>query len=403
MNLKQAKVLLIENINKSAINYFQEKGFENIKVIPQVLKPQELEKEIADVDILGIRSATWIKEELLEKAKKLLAIGCFIVEVNKVDLISTEKRGIPVFHGPFSSTRSVAELTIGLIFSLFRKIGEKNLAAHQGKWLKKTDGLELRSKTLGIIGFSNIGSQVGQMAESLGMKVIFYDVANVLSFGNCERKNHLDEVLRESDVITVHVPSLPATKGMINAKAIAKMKKGSFIINTSRGDITDEQAICDALKSGHLSGVALDVFAKEPKSLNEELESPLKNFPGAILTPHIGGSTKEAQRNIGEEVAKKLIDFLQIGKTADAINFPRVYTSSPQKNIKRIIHIHKNIPGMLTGINDIFSSKNINISSQNLKTSQHIGYAVLDIEGQCDQSIQEKLKNLPGTIRCNIL
>lgn len=400
--LKQEKVLFLENVNQAAVDIFKNAGFKDIEVLPTAISEEELMERIPEIAILGVRSRTWVKKDLIKKAKKLSAIGCFIVGVNKVDLEATESAGIPVFHGPFSSTRSVAELTIGFVFSLFRKIHEKNLGTHDNKWLKKVDGQEIRGKTIGIIGFSNIGSQVGLMAENLGMKVIFYDVANVLPLGNAIRKKSVNEILQESDIVTIHVPSLPSTKGMINDKSLAKMKKGSFLINTSRGDIVEEEAICRALDSGQLGGYATDVYANEPKSPDEPLNTPLSKYPSALLTPHIGGSTKEAQTGIGQEVAQKLIDFIETGKTADAINFPRLMLP-PHEKTHRILHIHKNTPGMLASINDELAKRSINISSQYLQTSKNIGYVVTDIDSKCNNEVFESIKNIPHTIKCHVI
>jgi D-3-phosphoglycerate dehydrogenase len=319
-----------------------------------------------------------------------------------VDLKAAETAGVPVFHGPFSSTRSVAELAIGFVFALFRKVGEKNLGAHQGKWLKKVDGAEIRGKTIGIIGFSNIGSQVGLMAEALGMNVIYYDVANVLPLGNAQRKENLDDLYKEADVISVHVPSLPTTRGMINKEAISKMKDGAMVINTSRGDIFNDQDICEALESGKLGGIATDVYTTEPKSPQEPLESPFIKYPNALLTPHIGGSTKEAQSGIGAEVAGKVLDFLHTGKTADAINFPKL-NLPPHQGTHRVLHIHENVPGMLAKLNDTFGRKDINIAAQFLETSNNIGYVVTDIDCECSKEIFEEVRSIPHTIKSYVL
>ncbi|MCT4591930.1 MAG: phosphoglycerate dehydrogenase [Candidatus Gracilibacteria bacterium] len=401
-DIKKEKVLFLENINQKAVDMFKEAGFENIEVLPSAISEEELLERISDVAVLGVRSRTWIKPNVLEQAKNLVAMGCFIVGVNKVDLNFAEQRGVPVFHGPFSSTRSVAELTMGFVISLFRKIHEKNLGAHEGKWLKKVDGMEVRGKTLGIVGFSNIGSQVGLLAEAMGMRVIFYDVANVLPLGNVERKATLDELYAEADVVTVHVPSLPSTRGMINKQTINKMKDGVMLINTSRGDIFNEEDIAEGLKSGKVGGVAIDVYQKEPKSPIEPLETCLKDFPNALLTPHIGGSTAEAQEGIATEVAGKLLDYLKNGKTADSINFPKLFLA-PKEQSHRVLHIHENTPGMLAKINETFASHNINIASQYLNTSRQIGYVVTDIEADFNDELQEQLGSIPHTVRCHVI
>ena len=400
--IKNEKVLLLENINQKAVDMLKKAGFKNIELLPSAIPEEELMKKIEDVAMLGVRSRTWLKKDLFKKAKNLKAIGCFIVGVNKVDLEEAEKTGIPVFHGPFSSTRSVAELTIAFTLSLFRKIHEKNLGAHAGQWLKKVDGQEIRGKTIGIIGFSNIGSQVGLMAEALGMKVIFYDVANVLPLGNAKRKSTIKGVLKEADVITLHVPSLPSTQGMINDETISQMKDGALLINTSRGDIVDDKAVCKALKSSKLGGFATDVYTKEPKSPTEELKTPYAKYPNALLTPHIGGSTAEAQTGIAKEVANKLIDFIATGKTADAINFPKIMLP-PHQNTNRFLHIHKNSPGILAKINSVFEKQGINIASQFLNTSKNIGYVVTDIESGKTEKILKELKAIPQTIKCYFL
>lgn len=398
-NIKKEKVLLLENVNQNAVEMFKEAGFENIELLPTAISEEELMEKISDVAVLGVRSRTMIKESLLQKAKNLRAIGCFIVGVNKVDLQFAEKMGVPVFHGPFSSTRSVAELAIGFTISLFRKIHNKNLGAHKGEWRKKVDGAEIRGKTMGILGFSNIGSQVGLMAEALGMNVIFYDVMNMLPLGNAVKKNSMEEVLKEADVVSIHVPSLPATQGMINKKTLSLMKDGAYLINTSRGDIVVEEDVCEALESGKLGGFATDVYAKEPKSPEEPLESPFIKYENALLTPHIGGSTKEAQTGIAKEVAGKLLDYLLNGRTADAINFPKI-TPPPKEGTHRFMHIHENVPGMLAKINAIFEAKNINIASQFLNTSKNIGYVITDIEAAESEEILNDLQKIPHTIKC---
>lgn len=400
--LKNEKVLFLENVNQAAVDMFKKAGFKDVEVLSSAIPEEELMKRIKDVAVLGVRSRTWLKKDLFKKAKKLVAVGCFIVGVNKVDMEAAEKAGAPVFHGPFSSTRSVAELAMGFVFSLFRKVHEKNLGAHESKWLKKVDGQEVRGKTIGIIGFSNIGSQVGMMAEALGMNVIYYDVANVLPLGNAKRMKTVDSLLKKADVVSIHVPSLPSTRGMINKDSLAKMKDGALLINTSRGDILNEEDVCAALESGQLGGLATDVYTTEPKSPKDPLESPYVKYPNALLTPHIGGSTAEAQSGIGAEVAGKLLDFLQTGKTADAINFPRLMLP-PHEKTHRVLHIHKNVPGMLAAINDAFASQKINISGQYLETTKHIGYCVTDIDGECSDDVFDQLKGIEGTVKCHVL
>jgi len=312
------KTLLLENVNPAAAQMLADFGAK-VETIGSAIDEAQLLQKLENVQILGVRSRTWLRKDLLEKAKDLKVIGAFIVGVNKIDLQAAGELGIPVFHGPFASTRSVAELAMGFVFQLFRKVGEKNLGAHSSQWLKKVDGREIRGKTLGIVGFSNIGSQLGQMAEALGMRVIFHEVANVLPRGLAQRVD-FDFLLENSDAVSIHVPSLPATRNLFSRETIGKMKKGAFLINTARGDVWNEADVCEALQSGQLGGVATDVFPTEPKSPQESLHSPLTEFSNAILTPHIGGSTFEAQVGIAKEVAGKVLHFLRTGDFRDAIN-----------------------------------------------------------------------------------
>ncbi len=397
------KILLLEGIHPSAMNRFQEAGYtrvENLKAAPDA---DELEKRLHDVHMLGIRSRTQLTPEILRKAGKLFAVGCFSIGTNQVALDAATQRGIPVFNAPFSNTRSVAELVIAEIIMLMREVPLRNAAAHRGSWLKTVgNSFEVRGKNLGIVGYGHIGSQVSILAESLGMNVFYYDIEKKLSLGKAISCGSLAELLRKSDVITLHVPETNETRNMISAEQMALMKKRSLLINASRGTVVDYPALIDFLKSGHLAGAAADVFPEEPASNGEPFSSPLQAFDNVILTPHIGGSTQEAQENIGLEVAEKLIRYSDNGSTMGAVNFPQV---SIQPNIEkqRFLHIHKNMPGVLKDINDVFTTKGINIAAQYLQTDPHIGYVIIDVESNYCDKILKELKAIPHTIRARML
>ena len=397
------RILLLEGLHQTALDNFARAGYTNIESLKTSLNDEELKKRIAKAHIIGIRSRTQLSADVLKEAKKLMAIGCFCIGTNQVDKKAALLQGIPVFNAPYSNTRSVAELVLAEIIMLFRGIPEKNALAHQGGWLKSAaNSFEIRGKTLGLIGYGNIGTQLGILAESLGMKVIFHDIETRLPLGNSEAAQSLDDLLSRSDAVSLHVPETSSTKNMIAAKQLKKMKKGSILINASRGTVVDIDALAKALESKHLLGAAIDVFPVEPEGNDDKFVSPLQKFNNVILTPHIGGSTLEAQANIGHEVSEKLIKYSDNGTTTSSVNFPEVSVPE-QKKTHRLLHIHKNVPGVLSEINEIFSSNKINISSQYLQTNEHIGYVVMDIEAEHSDIALSKLQNITGTIKTRIL
>ncbi|MDD4865532.1 MAG: phosphoglycerate dehydrogenase [Alishewanella agri] len=396
------KILLLEGLHQSAVQTFKDHGYSNIEYLKTSLPEDELIERIKDAHFIGIRSRTQLTDKVLEAASKLVAIGCFCIGTNQVDLDAALKRAIPVFNAPFSNTRSVAELVLGQIIMLLRGIPQRNAAAHRGEWLKTADNsFEARGKTLGIIGYGHIGTQLGIMAENIGMRVQFYDIENKLVLGNAVQVD-LGSLLKTSDVISLHVPETPQTKNMIGEAELELMKHGAILINASRGTVVDIDALTSALQSKKLAGAAIDVFPVEPKGNDEEFISPLRQFDNVILTPHIGGSTQEAQENIGFEVAGKLVKYSDNGSTLSAVNFPEV--SLPEhKGRSRLLHIHKNQPGMLTKINEAFARHNINISGQYLQTVQEIGYVVIDIDSADHELALNELKAIPGTLRARVL
>ncbi|MDG1206669.1 MAG: phosphoglycerate dehydrogenase [Pseudomonadales bacterium] len=397
------KILLLEGVHESAIQAFEQDGYSNIELHSGSLSQEELIKKISDVHILGIRSRTQVNAEVMAAARKLIAIGCFCIGTNQVSLIEALKKGTAVFNAPFSNTRSVAELVIAEAILLLRGIPEKNIKAHRGEWQKTAkDSYEIRGKTLGIIGYGNIGSQVSVLAESIGMKVRFYDSVSKLPLGNAEQANSLQEMLALSDVVTLHVPENDATVKMIGAAELNSMKPGSVIINASRGTVIDIDALADALRTKKIGGAAIDVFPTEPKSAAEEFISPLREFENCILTPHVGGSTMEAQEKIGSEVALKLIKFSDNGSTLSSVNFPEV-TLPTHAGSHRLLHIHENVPGVLSQINNFFSDKGINIQAQHLQTNQDVGYVVTDIDEEYSQIALKHLELIPGTIKSRVL
>jgi D-3-phosphoglycerate dehydrogenase len=396
------KILLLEGLHQSAVQTFKDHGYSNIEYLKTSLPEDELIERIKDAHFIGIRSRTRLTDKVLEAASKLVAIGCFCIGTNQVDLNAALRRAIPVFNAPFSNTRSVAELVLGQIIMLLRGIPQRNAAAHRGKWLKTADqSFEARGKTLGIIGYGHIGTQLSIMAEQLGMRVQFYDIESKLVLGNATQVD-LATLLKTSDVISLHVPETPQTQNMIGEAELELMKHGAILINASRGTVVDIDALTSALQSKKLAGAAIDVFPVEPKGNDEEFISPLRQFDNVILTPHIGGSTQEAQENIGFEVAGKLVKYSDNGSTLSAVNFPEV--SLPEhKGRSRLLHIHKNQPGMLTKINDAFARHNINISGQYLQTVQDIGYVVIDIDSADHELALNELKAIPGTLRARVL
>lgn len=397
------KVLLLENIHPSAIRILRDQGYSDIESITGSLSEQELLDKIGKVHILGIRSKTQLTEQILRKADKLIAIGAFCIGTNQINMKVAREQGIAVFNSPFSNTRSVAELVIGLSIMLMRRVFEKSEGAHHGLWLKEASGCyEVRGKTLGIIGYGHIGSQVSVLAESLGMQVIFYDITSRLSLGNAQSSRSLDDLLKKSDIITLHVPGTSETRDLINATRLKKMKPGAVLINLSRGDVMDVWAVKDALEKKHLGGLAVDVFPEEPKSNKDLFASPLQGLPNVILTPHIGGSTVEAQEAIGHDVADKIIAFTENGSSNGSLTVPEL-SLQVVKDAHRILHIHKNVPGVLSQINGVMSKMKVNILGQYLKTNEDIGYVVLDIDKKSSTRVMAELKKVKNTIRTRSL
>lgn len=398
-------VLLLEGISKTAVDLMKSAGYTNLVHLPKALEGEALKQAVAGVHMIGIRSRTQLTEEVFQAAEKLMAVGCFSVGTNQVDLGAARRRGVPVFNAPFSNTRSVAELVIGEIVMLMRRIFDRSVSAHQGGWDKSADrSFEVRGKTLGIVGYGNIGSQLSNLAESMGMRVIFHDLTDKLRHGNTEPADSLDDLLAVSDVVSLHVPETPQTQNMMGAAEFAKMKPGAYFINNARGTVVDLDALAEALKSGHIAGAAVDVFPKEPKSNAEKFVSPLQGLPNVILTPHIGGSTEEAQERIGAEVARKLVDYSDIGSTIGAVNFPQVQLP-PRPNGTRFIHVHENRPGMLNKLNNLISDRGLNIGSEFLQTEGEVGYVVIEADGAGDYAddILEAMRAIPGTIRARLL
>ena len=399
------RVLLLEGVSRTAVDTFRAAGYTQIEFHEKSLPEDELKRRIAEAHIVGIRSRTHLTDDVLAQARRLIAVGCFCIGTNQVDLDAAELAGIPVFNAPYSNTRSVAELVIAQAILLMRGIPQKNAECHRGGWSKSAEGShEVRGKTLGIIGYGHIGTQVGVLAEALGMHVLFHDIETKLSLGNARPAIGLDDLLAQSDVVTLHVPETPATQGMFGAAQIAGMKRGAHLINASRGTVVDIDALADALKSGQVGGAAVDVFPVEPKGNAESFESPLRGLDNVILTPHVGGSTLEAQDNIGIEVAAKLVRYSDNGSTLSAVNFPEV-TLPGHDGSRRILHIHRNVPGVLSQINDIFRDRGINIDGQFLRTDPKVGYVVIDVTADEEQttSLREAMAAIDGTLRVRVL
>jgi D-3-phosphoglycerate dehydrogenase len=400
------KIVLLEGIHQTAVEAFRADGYTDIAYHPKSLPGPELREAVRDAYFVGIRSATELTADIFEAAPRLVSVGCFCIGTNQVDLGCAQSRGIPVFNAPFSNTRSVAELVLAEIILLMRGIPLRNASTHRGGWLKTASGShEVRGKTLGIVGYGHIGTQVGLLAEALGMQVFYYDVEAKLALGNARPAGSLDELLQMSDVVTLHVPETAQTARMIDAARLERMKPGARLINAARGTVVDIEALVDALRRKHVSGAALDVFPAEPKTAADEFVSPLREFENVLLTPHVGGSTEEAQASIGAEVALKLIRYSNNGSTVTAVNFPEV--SLPEHPGKhRLLHIHRNQPGVLSAINGVFSEAEINICAEYLQTDTKIGYVVIDIEtDERAESLQLKrrMDEVPGTIRTRIL
>ena len=403
LDKSKIKVLLLEGIHESAIQYFKENGYSNVECLTGALSGKELETKLQNTHIIGIRSRTELRKEMLEKSPKLIAIGCFSIGTNQVDIQDAKMMGIPVFNAPFSNTRSVAELVIAECIMLMRGIPEKNVLAHNKIWMKSlNNSVEVRGKNLGIVGYGHIGSQVSILAENLGMNIYYYDIEKKLSLGNARPMSSLNELLKVADTLTIHVPSTVLTRNMISKDQVALMKKGSCLINASRGDVVDYRAVADGLRSNHLAGVAADVFPEEPTSNNEPFVNDLQDFNNVILTPHIAGSTLEAQANIGLEVAEKLIRYSDTGSTIGAVNFVGIALQANSSK-QRFLHIHRNVPGVLKELNAYFSTKGINISAEYLQTDSDIGYVILETDSEFDSTVLQDLKNIQHTIRARIL
>ncbi len=400
---EKINILFLENISEAAIAQFSNNGYVNIKRVSGALSEDDLLKEIKNIHILGIRSKTLITDKALNAAHKLQAIGCFCIGVNQVDLKAATKHGVAVFNAPYSNTRSVAELVIGASIMLVRKIIDKNKAAHDGKWMKDAKGShELRGKTLGIIGYGNIGSQVSVLAEALGMKILYYDVETKLPLGNAVEAKNIKELLQHSDVVSLHVPELSSTKNLINKNNLKLFKKGAVLINYARGEVVDIAALKQSLDAGHLGGAAIDVFPVEPEKNGDVFKSPLQGLSNILLTPHIGGSTQEAQNNIGLDVGAKLFNYLEKGISTGSHSVPAL-ALPPQEGAHRILHIHENVPGVMSQINSTLSNNKINILGQYLKTNENIGYVVLDIDKSISKNALELLSKVKHSIKVRIL
>ena len=400
---EKINILLLEGVHPSAIQHFKDQGYRNIEALNGSLTEKELLQRIPQVHLLGIRSKTQVTPAVIAKADKLLAAGAFCIGTNQIDLSGARNKGIAVFNSPFSNTRSVAELVIGLSIILLRRVVEKNHGAHMGRWLKDAHNcFEIRGKTLGIIGYGHIGSQVSVMAESLGMNVIFYDIQSRLSMGNAASARSIDDLLKKSDIITLHVPGTPDTRNLINAQRLKKMKPGAILLNLSRGDVMDVWAVKEAIEKKVLGGLAVDVFPIEPKSNNDLFASPLQNLHNVILTPHIGGSTVEAQEAIGLDVASKMVNFLESGSTVGSLTVPDLSLPVLQ-NAHRILHIHRNVPGVMSQINGLLGKLKVNILGQYLKTNEEIGYVVVDVDTKTSGKVITALRDIPQTIRARSL
>jgi D-3-phosphoglycerate dehydrogenase len=400
---EKIKILLLENISEVTVTNFKKAGYAQVERLAKALPEKELINAIKDCHIIGIRSKTLITPSVLQAAKKLQAIGCFCIGTNQVDLQEATDRGVAVFNAPYSNTRSVAELVIGASVMLIRRIPDKNTAAHKGFWQKDASGShELRGKTLGIIGYGNIGSQVSVLAEALGMKVLFYDVETKLPLGNATDARSLKELLNKSDIVTLHVPETSETRNLLNRNNLKFCKKGAIVINYARGEVIDLAALRKALESGQIGGAAVDVFPVEPEKNGDRFESPLQNIPNVLLTPHIGGSTEEAQQNIGEDVSGKLLNYLEKGVSLGSHTVPALSLPA-QEGAHRILHIHDNVPGVLSEINSRLSQHKINILGQYLKTNDRIGYVVVDVDKQLSNKASQLLKEVPNTIKVRLL
>ncbi|AWI50772.1 phosphoglycerate dehydrogenase [Actinobacillus porcitonsillarum] len=403
LDKSKIKFLLLEGVHQNALDVLQAAGYTNIEYHKKALDGEELIEAIKDAHFIGLRSRTHLTKEVLAHANKLIAIGCFCIGTNQVDLQEAKRRGIPVFNAPFSNTRSVAELVLAEIILLMRQVPKANAEVHRGVWNKSAAGSnEVRGKKLGIIGYGHIGSQLSVIAEAVGMQVYFYDIENKLPLGNAQQIATLDELLSSCDAISLHVPENASTKNLMNAARIAQLKEDAVLINAARGTVVDIDALAARLEAGSLRGAAIDVFPEEPASINDPFESPLRQFDNVILTPHIGGSTSEAQANIGTEVANKFVKYSDNGSTLSAVNFPEVSLPT-HDNTKRLLHIHANKPGILNKINQVFVDANVNIAGQYLQTDPEIGYVVIDVQSEDTADFLARLKEIEGTIKARVL
>ncbi len=403
LDKSKIKFLLLEGVHPSALDVLRGAGYTQIEALPGALEGEELHRKIADAHFLGIRSRTQLTAEVFAHAHKLVAVGAFCIGTNQIDLDAARERGIAVFNAPYSNTRSVAELVLAEAILLLRGVPEKNAVAHRGGWLKSAENAyEIRGKTLGIVGYGSIGTQLSVLAEALGMHVVFHDVVSKLPLGNARQAPSLQALLAQSDIVTLHVPEVPSTQWMIGPEEIAAMKPGAILINAARGTVVRIEALAEAIRAKKLLGAAIDVFPVEPRSNKDEFTSPLRGLDNVILTPHIGGSTMEAQANIGLEVAEKLVKYSDNGTSTSSVNFPEVaLPAHPGKH--RILHIHRNVPGVLSAINQVFADNQINIAAQYLQTNEKVGYVVIDIDAQSSELAQDKLASVPGTIRSRVL
>ncbi|TAM11775.1 MAG: phosphoglycerate dehydrogenase [Nevskiaceae bacterium] len=402
---KDIKVLLLEGVSQTAVESFRKAGYTNIEYHEKSLPEAELAKAVSEAHMVGVRSRSYLTADVLNNARRLMAVGCFCIGTNQVDLDTAAINGIPVFNAPYSNTRSVAELVIAESVLLVRRIPEKNMACHRGDWLKSSEGsYELRGKTLGIIGYGHIGTQVGVLAEAMGMHVLYYDIEPKLAMGNAHPADSLGDLLSVSDIVTLHVPQTEQTKWMIGAAELRRMKRGAMLINASRGTVVEIDPLAEALKSGHLSGAAVDVFPKEPKGKDEAFVSALVGLDNVILTPHIGGSTQEAQHNIGLEVSAKLIRYSDNGSTLSSVNFPEVMLPE-HPGSSRLLHIHQNRPGVLKQVNDLFAQSDVNVNAQYLRTRGKVGYVVIDVQASETQAreLKDKLSAIDGTLKTRLL
>jgi D-3-phosphoglycerate dehydrogenase len=403
LDKSKIKFLLLEGVHPSALEVLRNAGYSQIESLPGALPEDQLKEKIADAHFIGIRSRTQLTADVFAHASKLVAVGCFCIGTNQVDLEAAREHGIAVFNAPFSNTRSVAELVLAEAILLLRGVPEKSAVAHRGGWLKSAENsFEIRGKTLGIVGYGSIGTQLSVLAEALGMQVCFYDVVTKLPLGNARQVANLHELLGQSDIVTLHVPETAATQWMIGPAEFAAMKQGGIFINAARGTVVDIDALAAALKAKKLLGAAIDVFPEEPRSNKDEFQSPLRGLDNVILTPHVGGSTMEAQANIGLEVAEKLVKYSDNGTSTSSVNFPEVALSS-HAGKHRLLHVHRNVPGVLSAVNQVFTDNHINIAAQFLQTNEKIGYVVIDIDAASSDLALEKLAAVPGTIRSRVL